>query len=71
MTIQEKMLLFAKEHPNHFLDSSLGCPSIALPCSGCPYSWGGSSELCPLDDEIPYVKDIKLSTLKDHPELFI
>lgn len=71
MTIQEKMLLFAKERPNHFLNRSLGCPTFIVPCHLCPYSWGNTAELCPLDDEIPYVKDIQLSTLKDHPELFI
>ena len=71
MTIQEKMLLFAKEHLDHFLDSSLGCPTFLVPCSDCPYSWGGDAELCPLDAEIPYVKDIQLTIIKDHPELFI
>ena len=69
MTIQEKMLLFAKEYPSYFISSV--CPIISTPCCSRPYSWGGSAELCPLDTEIPYVKDIQLSITKDHPELFI
>ena len=69
MTIQEKILLFAKEHPSYFINSV--CPTIPTPCCSCPYSWGDSAELCPLDAEIPYVKDIQLSIIKDQPELFI
>ena len=69
MTIQEKILLFAKEYPSYFATSV--CPTLSILCCSCPYSWGGDAELCPLDAEIPYVKDIQLSIIKDHPELFI
>jgi len=70
MTIQEKMLMFAKNYPKQFIDTN-NCPTFTTSCHDCLYAWGDSTELCPLDDEIPYVKEIKLSIIENHPEIFI
>ena len=70
MTIEEKLIAFAKDYPEHFINPG-NCPVPFISCPDCKYAWGDREEFCALDDDILYIAKKRNTIINNNPELFL